>query len=189
MTNLLMADVVVINKEETASPEAIEIVRKNIERWNPRAIVVDAASPIFVEDPSIIKGKRALVVEDGPTLTHGEMRYGAGFVAAKKFGASQIVDPRPYAVGSILDTYRKYTHLDLILPAMGYGEKQMKELEQTINNADADVVIIGTPIDLRRLMKLNKPAGRVRYELQEIGKPNLEDVLSQFIVQKVRKGV
>lgn len=189
MTNLLMADVVVINKEETASPEAIEIVRKNIERWNPRAIVVDAASPIFVEDPSIIKGKRALVVEDGPTLTHGEMRYGAGFVAAKKFGASQIVDPRPYAVGSILDTYRKYTHLDLILPAMGYGEKQVKELEQTINNADADVVIIGTPIDLRRLMKLNKPAVRVRYELQEIGRPNLEDVLSQFIVQKVRKGV
>ncbi len=189
MTNLLMADVVVINKEETASPEAIEIVRKNIERWNPRAIVVDAASPIFVEDPSIIKGKRALVVEDGPTLTHGEMRYGAGFVAAKKFGASQIVDPRPYAVGSILDTYKKYTHLDLILPAMGYGEKQVKELEQTINNADADVVIIGTPIDLRRLMKLNKPAVRVRYELQEIGRPNLEDVLSQFIVQKVRKGV
>ena len=189
MTNLLMADVVVINKEETASPEAIEIVRKNIERWNPRAIVVDAASPIFVEDPSIIKGKRALVVEDGPTLTHGEMRYGAGYVAAKKFGASQIVDPRPYAVGSILDTYRKYTHLDLILPAMGYGEKQMKELEQTINNADADVVIIGTPIDLRRLMKLNKLAVRVRYELQEIGRPNLEDVLSQFIVQKVRKGV
>jgi predicted GTPase len=189
MTNLLMADVVVINKEETASLEAIEIVRKNIERWNPRAIVVDAASPIFVEDPSIIKGKRALVVEDGPTLTHGEMRYGAGFVAAKKFGASQIVDPRPYAVGSILDTYRKYTHLDLILPAMGYGEKQMKELEQTINNADADVVIIGTPIDLRRLMKLNNPAVRVRYELQEIGRPNLEDVLSQFVVQKVRKGV
>jgi len=189
MTNLLMADVVVINKEETASPEAIEIVRKNIERWNPRAIVVDAASPIFVEDPSIIKGKSALVVEDGPTLTHGEMRYGAGFVAAKKFGASQIVDPRPYAVGSILDTYRKYTHLDLILPAMGYREKQMKELEQTINNADADVVIIGTPIDLRRLMKLNKPAVRVRYELQEIGRPNLEDVLNQFITQKVRKGV
>ncbi len=189
MTNLLMADVVVINKEETAAPEAIEIVRKNVERWNPKAIVVDAASPIFVEDPSVIKGKRVLVVEDGPTLTHGEMRYGAGYVAAKKFGAAQIVDPRPYAVGSILDTYRKYTHLDLILPAMGYGEKQVKELEQTINNADADVVIIGTPIDLRRLMKLNKPAVRVRYELQEIGRPNLEDVLNQFIAQKVRKCV
>lgn len=186
MANLLMADVVVINKEETASPEAIEIVRKNIEKWNPRATVIDAASPIFVDDPSLIKGRRVLVVEDGPTLTHGEMRYGAGFVAAKKFGASQIVDPRPYAVGSILETYKKYTHLDLILPAMGYGEKQIRELEQTINNADADIVIIGTPIDLRRVMKLNKPAVRVRYELQEIGRPNLEDVLDQFIAQKVR---
>ena len=181
MTNLLMADVIVINKEETANSEGIEIIRKNIEKWNPTAVVVDASSPIFVDDHSSIKGKRVLVVEDGPTLTHGEMRYGAGFVAAKKFGASEIIDPRPFAVGSIIDTYKKYDHLDSILPAMGYGEKQTRELEQTINNSDADLVVIGTPIDLRRVMKLNKPAVRVKYELQEIGKPDLEDVITDFL--------
>jgi len=188
MTNLLMADVVVINKEETASPEGIETVRRNVEKWNPRAIVIDASSPIFVEDYSKIKGKKVLVVEDGPTLTHGEMRYGAGFVAAKKFGASQIIDPRPFAVGSIIETYKKYNHLDLILPAMGYGEKQIKELERTINSSDAELVIIGTPIDLRRVMKLNKDAVRVKYELQEIGKPDLEDVLNNF-ASKVKLNV
>ena len=181
MTNLLMADVIVINEEETANSEGIEIIRKNIEKWNPTAVVVDASSPIFVDDHSSIKGKRVLVVEDGPTLTHGEMRYGAGFVAAKKFGASEIIDPRPFAVGSIIDTYKKYDHLDSILPAMGYGEKQIRELEQTINNSDADLVVIGTPIDLRRVMKLNKPAVRVKYELQEIGKPDLEDVITDFL--------
>lgn len=181
MTNLLMADVVVINKEETASPEGVETVRRNVEKWNPGVIVIDASSPIFVEDYSKIKGKKVLVVEDGPTLTHGEMRYGAGFVAAKKFGASQIVDPRPFAVGSIIETYKKYNHLDLILPAMGYGEKQIKELEKTINSSDAELVIIGTPIDLRRVMRLNKDAVRVKYELQEIGKPDLEDVLNNFV--------
>ncbi len=181
MTNLLMADVIVINKEETANSEGIEIIRKNIEKWNPTAVVVDASSPIFVDDHSSIKGKRVLVVEDGPTLTHGEMRYGAGFVAAKKFGASEIIDPRPFAVGSIIDTYKKYDHLDSILPAMGYGEKQTRELEQTINNSDADLVVIGTPIDLRRVMKLNKPAVRVKYELQEIGKPDLEDIITDFL--------
>ncbi len=180
MANLLMADVIVINKEETADPEGVEIVRKNIEKWNPKAVVVDAASPIFVDEPNKIKGKRVIVVEDGPTLTHGEMRYGAGYIAAKKFGAAEIIDPRPYAVGSIVDTYKKYNHLDVILPAMGYGEKQMKELEETINRADADLVVIGTPIDLRRVLNLNKPAVRVRYELQEIGKPDLEDVLKEF---------
>lgn len=184
MANLLMADVIVINKEETADLEGIEIVRKNIEKWNPNALVVDAASPIFVENAEMIKGKRVLVVEDGPTLTHGEMRYGAGYVAAKKFGASEIIDPRPFAVGSIIDTYKKYSHLDSILPAMGYGEKQMKELEETINNSDADLVIIGTPIDLRRVTKLNKPAVRVTYKLQEIGKPNLEDILKEFLQKK-----
>jgi len=188
MTNLLMADVVVVNKEETASPDSIEIVRKNIEKWNPNAIVVDASSPIFVEDYSQIKGKKVLVVEDGPTLTHGEMRYGAGFIAAKKFGASQIIDPRPFAVGSIVETYKKYSHLDLILPAMGYGEKQIKELEKTINSSNADLVIIGTPIDLRRVMKIDKPAVRVKYELQEIGKPDLEDVLVNFI-SKINRNV
>jgi predicted GTPase len=184
MTNLLMADVIVINKEETANREDIEIVRKNIAKWNPNAIVVDAASPIFVDDPSLIRGKKVLVVEDGPTLTHGDMRYGAGYVAAKRFGAIEIIDPRPFAVGSIVDTYKKYGHLDVILPAMGYGEKQMKELEETINKSDAEVVIIGTPIDLRRVLKLNKPAVRVGYELQEIGEPTLDQILTDFLKKK-----
>ncbi len=186
MTNLLMADVIVINKEETADLSGIETVRKNIEKWNPSAVVVDAASPIFVDDPNLIKGKRVLIVEDGPTLTHGEMRYGAGYIAAKKFGAAEIIDPRPFAVGSIVDTYKKYQHLDVILPAMGYGEKQMKELEETINSSDADLVIIGTPIDLRRVINLNKPAVRVRYELQEIGKPDLEEIIKEFF-EKLEK--
>ena len=186
MTNLLMADVIVINKEETADLAGIETVRKNIEKWNPSAVVIDAASPIFVDDPNLIKGKRVLVVEDGPTLTHGEMKYGAGYIAAKKFGAAEIIDPRPFAVGSIVKTYEKYRHLDVILPAMGYGEKQMKELEETINKSDADLVVIGTPIDLRRVIKLNKPAVRVRYELQEIGKPDLEEVIKEFF-EKLEK--
>ncbi len=186
MTNLLMADVIVINKEETADLTGIETVRKNIEKWNPSAVVIDAASPIFVDDPNLIKGKRVLVVEDGPTLTHGEMKYGAGYIAAKKFGAAEIIDPRPFAVGSIVKTYEKYRHLDVILPAMGYGEKQMKELEETINKSDADLVVIGTPIDLRRVIKLNKPAVRVRYELQEIGKPDLEEVIKEFF-EKLEK--
>ena len=184
MTNLLLADIIVINKEETANLEGIETVRKNIEKWNPSAIVIDASSPIFVDDPDKIKGKRVLVVEDGPTLTHGEMSYGAGYVAAKKFGASEIIDPRPFAVGSIVETYKKYTHIGSILPAMGYGEKQIKELEETINRSDAELVIIGTPIDLGRVTRLNKPYVRVRYELQEIGKPDLEDVLSEFLKEK-----
>lgn len=185
MTNLLMADVIVINKEETASLENIERVRKSIEKWNPNAIVVDAASPLFVENPSIIRGKKCLVIEDGPTLTHGGMTYGAGFIAAKKYGASEILDPRPFAVGSIIDTYKKYNHLDKILPAMGYGKKQIKELEETINKSDSEVVIIGTPIDLTRVMNIKKTAVRVTYELQEIGKPNLEDVLDEFISKNV----
>ncbi|HNU23046.1 MAG TPA: GTPase, partial [Mesotoga sp.] len=182
-TNLMMADVIVINKEETASPEDIDTVRQNIAKHNPDAIVVDGASPITVEGgkASEIKGKRVLVVEDGPTLTHGGMRYGAGWVAAKKFGAGEIVDPRPYAVGSLIATYEKYNHLDQILPAMGYGEKQMKELEETINKADVDLVIIGTPIDLRRVIDIKKPAVRIGYELQEIGKPDLEDIIEEFL--------
>jgi len=132
----------------------------------------------------LIRGRKVLVVEDGPTLTHGDMRYGAGYVAAKRFGAKEIIDPRPFAVGSIVDTYKKYSHLDVILPAMGYGEKQMKELEETINKSDAEVVIIGTPIDLRRVLKLNKPAVRVRYELQEIGEPTLDQILTDFLKKK-----
>jgi len=184
MTNLIMADVIVINKEETATLEGIEKVRANIEKWNPNATVIDAASPLFVKNPSIIRGKRCLVIEDGPTLTHGEMTYGAGFIAAKKFGASEIIDPRPYAVGSIVNTYKKYTHLDKILPAMGYGKKQIKELEESINKSDAEVVVIGTPIDLTKIIDIKKPSIRVTYELQEIGKPDLEEVLSDFLANK-----
>ena len=151
---------------------------------NPNAIVIDAESPITVENPDAIKGKRVLVVEDGPTLTHGGMKFGAGYLAAKKYGAKEIIDPRPYAVGSIKETYKKYPHLDLILPAMGYGKQQIKELEETINNADADLVIIGTPIDLRRLIKINKPADRVRYELKEMGPTTLEDIIKKFLQEK-----
>ncbi len=183
MANLIMADVVVINKMETASAEGIEEVRKSISSHNHDAVVIDAASPIMVEDSKKIKGARVLVVEDGPTLTHGDMRYGAAWVAAKKFGASEIVDPRPFAIGSIVETYKKFPHLEEILPAMGYGDKQMKELEQTINSADVDLVLIGTPIDLRRVVSINKPALRIGYELQEIGKPDFEDVLTDFIAK------
>jgi len=179
-TNFRSADVIIINKVETAYPENVQKVRENIEKVNPNAIVIEAASPIFVDKPELIKDKRVLVVEDGPTLTHGGMKYGAGYVAAKKFGAKEIIDPRPYAVGSIVETYRKYPHLDVILPAMGYGKKQIKELEETINRADADVVVIGTPIDLRRILNINKPAVRVRYELEEIGQPKLYDILKDF---------
>ena len=179
-TNFRAADVIIINKMDTANRDDIQEIFDSIEKANPDAIVIEAASPLFVDHPELIKGKRVLVVEDGPTLTHGEMRYGAGYVAAKRYGAKEIVDPRPYAVGSIVDTYKKYTHLHLILPAMGYGKKQMKELEETINNADVDVVVSGTPIDLNRVVKVNKPIVRVRYELDEIGKPDLKDVLSDF---------
>ncbi len=180
-TNFRAADVIIINKMDTANRDDIQEIYNSIEKANPNAIVIEAASPLFVDKPELIKGKKVLVVEDGPTLTHGGMRYGAGYVAAKKFGAKEIIDPRPYAVGSIVDTYKKYTHLHVILPAMGYGEKQMKELEETINNADADVVVSGTPIDLNRVVKVNKPIVRVRYELDEIGKPDLEDILNDFL--------
>ena len=144
---------------------------------SPKATVVEAASPIFIDQPGLLTGKRVLVVEDGPTLTHGNMEYGAGAIAARKYGATELVDPRPYAVGSIVDTFAKYSHLSNILPAMGYGKKQIQELEETIKRADADAVVIGTPIDLRRLVKINKPAARVRYELQEIGEPTLEEII------------
>ena len=183
-TNVRAADVLVINKVDTASPEAVLTVRENIRALNPRATIVEAASPIYVDDPGAVRGKRVLVVEDGPTLTHGEMAYGAGWVAAKRFGASEIVDPRPYAVGSIAATYAKYPTTGAVLPAMGYGDRQVRELEQTINNAQADMVIIGTPIDLARLLDLNKPAQRVRYELQEIGHPTLADLLEKKFGRK-----
>jgi len=176
-TNARAADVFVINKVDTAGAEDVMTVRENLHLLNPTAAVIEAASPLFVDDPLAIRGKRVLVVEDGPTLTHGEMAYGAGWVAARRFGAAEIVDPRPFAVGSILQTYRKYPSTGAILPAMGYGDEMVRELEQTINNADVDLVIIGTPIDLAGLLKLNKPTQRVRYELQEIGQPTLTDLL------------
>jgi predicted GTPase len=153
-------------------------VRETLYTLNPGALVIEAASPLFVDQPEAIRGKRVLVIEDGPTLTHGEMAYGAGWVAARRFGASAIVDPRPYAVGSIIATYRKYPNTGPILPAMGYGDDMTHDLEATINNAPVDMVISATPIDLNRIIKVNKPMQRVRYELQEIGKPNLEDVLT-----------
>ncbi len=178
-TNSRLADVIVINKVDTAAPENVITVRENIRQENPDAIFIEAASPLFVDDPAAIQGKRVLVIEDGPTLTHGEMAYGAGWVAACRFGAAEIIDPRPYAVGSILDTYAKYPTTGKVLPAMGYGQQQIKELGETINSADVDLVIIGTPIDLTRIVKIDKPTQRVRYELQEIGQPTLEDIIRE----------
>ncbi len=179
-TNLRLADVVLINKMETASPENIQVVRDNIEKINPDSVVVDAASPISVDKPGLIKGKRVLAVEDGPTLTHGGTKLGAAIVAARKFGASAIVDPRPFAVGRIQETFDIYPEIGSLLPAMGYGKEQIKDLEETINNTDCDTVIVGTPIDLSRVVKINKPMVRVGYDLQEIGTPNLHDVLKEF---------
>ncbi len=176
-TNVRSADVFVINKVDTANAEDVIKVRQNLRMLNPNAVVIEAASPLFVDDPASIQGKRVLVIEDGPTLTHGEMAYGAGYVAARRFGAAEIVDPRPFAVRSIKATYEKYPKTGPILPAMGYGEAQTRDLEATINQSDVDLVIIGTPIDLMRVIKINKPSQRVRYELQEIGQPTLEDVL------------
>ena len=175
--NVRMADVVIINKIESADLEDIITVRENIMQVNPKATILEAASPLIVDDPSKIKGKNVIVIEDGPTLTHGEMDIGAGFLAAKMFGASSIVDPKPYAVGSIKDAYEKFPNLDMVVPALGYSEKQLKELEETINNSEADTVIIGTPVDLRRLFTINKQTAKVDYVLQEIGSPNLEDLL------------
>jgi predicted GTPase len=174
-----MADVFVINKVDTANPEDVITVRNNLYALNPTAQVIEGASPLFVDDPDAIRGKRVLVVEDGPTLTHGEMAYGAGFVAARRFGAGEIVDPRPYAVDSIRATYEKYPGTGTILPAMGYGAEMMHDLEETINKADVDLVVSGTPIDLTRIVKINKPVQRVRYELQEIGEPTLKSILTR----------
>ncbi|MCX6111978.1 MAG: cyclic 2,3-diphosphoglycerate synthase, partial [Proteobacteria bacterium] len=173
-TNLRRADVIVINKIDSADAESIDIVRENTRSVNPDAIIVDAASPLFVKKAEMIKGKRVLVVEDGPTLTHGEMQYGAGFVAAQKYGAAEIVDPRPYLVGEIKATFDKYPGIGQILPAMGYGSRQIADLEKTINKAKVDLVLIATPIDLNRIIKINKPSLRVQYELQEIGHPDLK---------------
>jgi predicted GTPase len=178
-TNLHLADVFVINKVDTASPENVITVRENLRAINPEAVIIEGASPLFVDDPDGIRGKRVLVIEDGPTLTHGGMAYGAGWVAAKRFGASEIVDPRPFAVGSILATYQKYPGTGAILPAMGYGNEMVKDLENTVNASDVDMVISATSIDLTRIIEVNKPMQRVRYELQEIGVPTLEDILKK----------
>ncbi|MCE5223302.1 cyclic 2,3-diphosphoglycerate synthase [bacterium] len=178
-TNIRMADYIIINKEDSANLEDIMVVRENCMAVNPKAIIIDGVSPIFVENPEIIQGKKVLVVEDGPTLTHGELSIGAGYLAAKKWGA-QIVDPRPYTVGSIKEAYTKYPQIEEIIPALGYSDQQIKELEETINAAkDIDAVVIGTPIDLRRIIKIKKPSVRVYYELEEIGEPKLEGILKQ----------
>jgi predicted GTPase len=179
--NLRMADVVVINKIDSSHPEDIQTVRENIAKVNPNATVVDGASPIKVDDVSVIKGKKVLVVEDGPTLTHGEMKIGAGTVAAQKFGASEIIDPRPYTVGRLQDTFKTYPNIGALLPAMGYGEEQIKDLEKTINKTECDSVIIGTPIDLNRVVNIKKPNTRVYYDLDEIGKPDMNDLIDEFI--------
>ena len=180
-TNLRLADVVIINKIRTADPGNVEKLRSSISQVNPKATVVDAASPVTVEDPDIIAGKRVLVVEDGPTLTHGDMKYGAGVVAAKQCGAAGLVDPRPFAKGSIAETFDHYPDIGTLLPAMGYGDDQVRDLEDTINSADCEAVVIGTPIDLRRIVDIKHPSTRVTYELEEIGEHTLDDILSGFI--------
>jgi len=178
--NLRRADIAIMNKVDSADPLDVERVKKTIETINPRAKIILANSPITVDDPEAIAGKKVLVVEDGPTLTHGDMAYGAGVIIAEKLGAAELIDPRPYAVGSIRNTFAKYTHLSKLLPAMGYGKTQIEELEKTINNSPAELVIIGTPIDLRRIMHLEKPAVRVRYDLEEIGNRELASILAKF---------
>jgi len=178
-TNVRSADVFVINKVDTAMPENVMKVRNALQDLNPKATIIEAASPLFVANPAIIRGKRVLVIEDGPTLTHGGMAYGAGWVAARRYGAAEIVDPRPFAVGTIHDTFVKYPDTGPILPAMGYGDEMTRDLEETINKSDVDLVISATPIDLTRIIKINKPLQRVRYELQEIGYPTLTDILKE----------
>jgi predicted GTPase len=182
-TNVRMADVVIINKIDTAEIGAIEQVRANVRGLNPHARIVEAASPVAADGAESITGKRVLVVEDGPTATHGEMKFGAGTVVARKFGAAELVDARPYAVGKLVDTYRTYPNIGLVLPAMGYGEEQVRDLEATIDRVPCDLVVIGTPIDLNRLIAIHKPSLRVRYDLQEIGRPDLRDVLRPIIAE------
>lgn len=183
-TNVRLADVVIVNKVDSAHTENIERVIQNVRAINPNALIIQAASPISVEDSEVIRGKRVLVVEDGPTLTHGEMTFGAGVLAAKMFGAKEIVDPRPYTVKSIAETYAKYPSIGTLLPAMGYGEQQLKDLETTINHVPCDAVVIGTPIDLRRIINIKKPSVRVQYSLEEVTKPDLQDVLDKFLIKE-----
>jgi predicted GTPase len=193
MTNLLMADVVIINKIDSAKESNVELVKTSIKSANPLATIIEAASPVSIssqedEEPeNLIKNKKVLVVEDGPTLTHGEMPYGAGVIAARKYGAKELVDPRPWAVRSIESTFKKYTNIGALLPAMGYGERQIRDLEATINKVQCDTVVIGTPIDLRRVVKINKPTVRVHYELEEKTKPDLKDVIVEFLTSTRKK--
>jgi len=182
--NLRMADCVIINKVDTADLAGVQQVRDSISRVNPRAMVIDAAAPMFIDQPEQIRGRRVLVIEDGPTLTHGEMSYGAGVLVARRFGAAELIDPRPYAVGSIKKTYERYPHMGPLLPAMGYGAKQVAELKETIDGTPADLVLVATPIDLRRLFDITQPSARVRYEMQEIGRPTLRDALRPVIGPK-----
>lgn len=179
--NLKRAHVIIINKIDTARPTDIKTIRDNVKIHNAGATIIEAASPIQVVDPEQIRDRRVLVIEDGPTVTHGGMRYGAGTIAAKQYGAREIIDPRPWAKGTLRETLDKYPHLKNILPAIGYGKEQIKDLEDTINAADCDLVVVGTPIDLTRVININKPTVRVRYELQEKGKPDLESVLAPFL--------
>ena len=183
-TNLLLADVVLINKIDSADYESLQQVRLNVREANPGAMVIDAASPISVDHPERIRGKQVLVVEDGPTLTHGGMTYGAGVIAAQKFGAEEIIDPRPWVKGAIGEAFETYPEIGSLLPALGYGEKQIADLQKTINAIPCDTVVIGTPIDLTRVLKINKPSVRVHYKLQEIGKPDLEEVLVPLLKKK-----
>ncbi|MBS3740307.1 GTPase, partial [Candidatus Bipolaricaulota bacterium] len=180
--SIRMADLVVINKVETATPDGVNEVRENVRNLNPKAQIIEASSPITVEDSSVISGKKVLAIEDGPTVTHGEMDLGAGTLAARKYGAAELIDPKPHAVGSLVETFETYTHIPELLPAMGYGQEQIEDLQATIKNCSPESVIIGTPIDLRRLIDFDVPTTRVTYELQEIGDPTLEDVLSQLEV-------
>ena len=183
-TNVRLADVIVVNKVDSAQQENIDLVVQNVRSINPHALIIHGASPITVEDPEVIRGKRVLVIEDGPTLTHGEMSFGAGVLAARNFGAKEIIDPRPYAVKSIAETYAKYPSTGALLPAMGYGDEQMKDLEATINQVPCDAVVIGTPIDLRRIIHIKKPSVRVQYTLEETTKPDLKDVLDKFVLKE-----
>jgi len=180
-TNLILADIIIISKEEYADPENIIKVKENIKRTNPNASVINATLNISVEDPDKIKDQKVLTVEDGPTVTHGGMAYGAAVMAAREYGASILVDPRPFAVGSIKETFDKYPDIDKLLPAMGYDRKQILELEETINQTDCDIVITGTPIDLGKIIKINKPIVRAKYELREISKPDLNSIITDFI--------
>ena len=185
--NFLRADVFILNKLDTADPEKVSRVRRNIREFNPSAVVIEATMPVSVDNPADIQGKRVLVIEDGPTLTHGGMGFGAGVLAAKKFGARELVDPRPFAVGSIGETLEKYPHIHGLLPAMGYGERQIRDLEETLRRVDCDLVIVATPVNLRRIVKISQPTCRVTYELAEIGSPNLAEVLRDFVAERLER--